>query len=158
NCFCDPQSEIPILEAYLANVGGTKWLNTVTQYGGAGNPMPLWVVNDGNEDHFWYDNTSAQPGWYQNLNQGAGGWAFGSNEVAPEVARAAAHFNVSGDRSAILLIALPPSNYFVTDGLGGLGCGFHQWQTTTGNPYAALTYMPNHPTACAHEGTTLGSV
>ena len=50
NCFSDPQNEIPILESYLKNVGGTKWLNTVTQYYQnpstpqyAGNPVGVYV-------------------------------------------------------------------------------------------------------------------
>jgi hypothetical protein len=43
----DPNGNIPALEDFLQNFGGSRWLNVVTQYigtgvGFAGNPTTLW--------------------------------------------------------------------------------------------------------------------
>jgi hypothetical protein len=54
--------EIASWEDFLQNLGGSKWLETVTQYGGAnglaGNPADLFVPGSARE---WRDNTNPLP-------------------------------------------------------------------------------------------------
>jgi hypothetical protein len=54
----DPGGEIPAVEDFFQNLGGSRWLNTVTQYhtsqGNPGNPIDLW----GGE---WFGSTNPLP-------------------------------------------------------------------------------------------------
>jgi hypothetical protein len=82
----DPGGAIPIVEGYLRGVGGTQWLNTLTQYS---TPSQRISISQELLAGEWYDVVDAYDGDY-----------------AAEALRAAAHFGatVAESPNAIILI------------------------------------------------------
>ncbi len=111
----DPYSVIPVIEGYLRGIGGTEWLNTLTQYSVAGQTISFSPDLLGPE---WYDFTDPYDGDY-----------------ATEAANAAAHFGVTGDPNAIILI-------LDENATCDTGSSYHNYVTTSGGsvPYIRLRY------------------
>lgn len=107
----DPSNEQSILESFLNGVGGSSWMNIVTQYfsiGGAianptGQLRGLWA--DGNP-------IPAHPS---------------DSAVAAEAARAASYFGISGNNISVV-VATPHGNS--TRGFGTQWCAYHSSTST----------------------------
>lgn len=60
----DPQGEVPYLEGFLSNIGGTSWLNIVTQYcsgiatGSTTCPSGSAVIQNGTVAHYTFDDST----------------------------------------------------------------------------------------------------
>lgn len=114
----DPSGEIPVLEDYLHNLGGSRWLNTVTQYsatnGSCGNPTDLW----GGE---WFGSTNPLPvgtsgspctkngDCASNLCNVSSGKCYPTRaQLVTEQTAAINHFQLQ-NLDAMILIAMPPA-------------------------------------------------
>src|ERR1041385_6602526 len=122
---------MPTLENFLASIGGSKYMNIVTQYttttsGAAGNPTTLWGGS-------WMDFDHPVPSSYPT-----------SAQFQAEVLAAATHFNAPDD--GVIVVALPPkipmpSGY----------CARHGSFVRSGHkaiPYVELPYQANGITNC----------
>ncbi len=130
----DPSGEAAILESFLASVGGSSWLNTVTQYcqgvtsgtvfcNGAGTPA-------GNQasmlNGYWYDSASAAP---RHPKQ---------SQLAAEAVRAAKYFgNTAAGSNA-------STQYVVATATGNSSSGFGRqycaWHSSTSSAYGNVAY------------------
>ncbi len=151
----DPRAVQPYLNNFLTNVGGSSWLNTVTQYtqtGGArvGNAGSIYYgpAPSGQASPYWND-TSTIP----SLNNGS----TYQNLIAAEAQKAAAHFN-DYSVSASYVIAIPHAvKVYQFAGSGGWMCYFfgcycawHSSTTANGSTiaYTNLPYIPDAGTSC----------
>lgn len=130
----DPSGEASTLQSFFSAVGGSAWLNSVTQYcqgvangtefcNGAGTPA-------GNQANMfagvWYDNGSAAPSHPR------------QSQVAAEAVRAAAYFGntISGSNdTAQYVIATATGN-----NSSGFGRQYCAWHSSTNSSYGKLAY------------------
>jgi serine protease len=127
----DPSGEAPIVKNFLGGVGGSSWLNSVTQYcqsvasgsytcaGGtfAGSPSGL--------AGFWSDNSRAP----KHPTQSA---------LASEAVRAASHFGnttTASNTSVQYVVATSHGN-----NAGGFGSQYCAWHSSTSSPYGDIAY------------------
>jgi serine protease len=95
----DPAGEAPYLERFLSGVGGSAWLNTVTQYHGTYN-TPITNA-PGQFKGSWYDNVHPAPAQPTEA------------QIAQEAANAAWHFGYD-----------PDAIYFIATAHGQSAAGF----------------------------------
>ena len=151
----DPSGEAAILEGFYRGVGGSSWLNSVTQYcqdvaGGtmscngagtpAGNPSGIFVA-------VWSDNATAAP---RSPRQ---------SQLAAEAVRAAEHFgntSASGNASAQYVIATATGNN--SKGFKTQYCAYHSaTSSTVGNvAYTNLPYITDAGASCGANFNGLG--
>jgi len=129
----DPDGVATILKNWYSTMGGSKWLNSTTQYtqsNGAhvGNPTGQFAGS-------YVDGSSSPP---SSPTQTA---------LAAEAATAAAHFGVSGPNASIV-VALPTG--ISPSGFKTQYCAYHS--TTSGNggtiSWTNLPYLPDAGTSC----------
>jgi serine protease len=130
----DPSGEVGILQSFYSGMGGSPWLNSVTQYcqgvavgtiicGGsgvhAGNQSGLYAAT-------WTDNASAAPSHPS------------QNELAAEAVRAAAHFGNTGAGSN------NNTQYVIATATGNSSTGFKTqycaYHSSTGSSYGNISY------------------
>jgi len=128
----DPKGLASRLQSFLGVIGGSKWLNSVTQYtqtGGAhvGNSGNIYVAT-------WNDTTSPP----KRPTQG---------QLAAEASKAAAHFN-NFTASASYFIALPHG--IRPGGFGSQYCAWHSSTAASGGriAYTNFPYLPDAGGAC----------
>jgi hypothetical protein len=133
----DPSTEASILQNFLTGVGGSSWLNSVTQYcqgvvngtvfcNGAG-------VAAGNQSGMfagvsavWYDNASAAPNRPR------------QSQLAAEAVRAAAHFgNTAAGSNASTQYVIATAHGFNANGFGVQYCA---WHSSTSSSYGNIAY------------------
>jgi hypothetical protein len=130
----DPSGEAAIVQNFLKGVGGSSWLDSVTQYcqgvasgtvfcngagTAAGNPKGIFVAA-------WYDNTVAAPAHP------------GQSQFANEAVRAAAHFgNTSASRNASTQYVIATASGNNSAGFGSQYCAYH---SATGSSYGDIAY------------------
>jgi hypothetical protein len=122
----DPSGEAPYLTQFLSGIGGTPWLNTVTQYG-ANNPQQVLRGT-------WLDPTPApaQPT---------------DAQVQSEAARAADHFGVGSLVSVNIMVATPTGH--TPPGFGSNFCAYHGAVGARPNiTYTLLPYMTDAGASC----------
>ncbi|HEV2954422.1 MAG TPA: hypothetical protein VG015_10040, partial [Candidatus Dormibacteraeota bacterium] len=151
----DPAGEEPYLEGFLQGMGGSAWLNTVTQYcqaiavgssvcdgagQAAGNPKAIFKGT-------WHDDQN---------------WVGGSpsySDVQSEVALAAVHFGLSRDPALEsnyqVLVAFPHGTAIPEQNI----CGMHE--TVAGGafeglPYVEMPYLPDMGQSCGRNFVNLG--
>jgi serine protease len=123
----DPYGVQPYLNAFLANVGGTPWLNTVTEYSGAGNPANLLAGT-------WSDFSTppAQPS---------------DADIQAEANAAVLHFGLGTSLNIQIVVALPTGHAPV--GFATTFCAYHGVISARPNvTYTALPYMPDAGATC----------
>ncbi|MFL5943577.1 MAG: hypothetical protein ACJ75L_09975 [Gaiellaceae bacterium] len=129
----DPSGESTILQNFFAKVGGSSWLNSVTQYcqgvssgtifcNGAGTPASNSVVFS---NAVWSDTTAApsQPS---------------QSQLAAEAVRAASHFGntASGSNNTTqYVIATATGN-----NASGFGTQYCAWHSSTSSAYGNIAY------------------
>jgi serine protease len=143
----DPNGVGARLKAFYSVIGGSKWLNSVTQYTQSGGAH---VGNAGNIFAGSYvDTTSAPPSRPT------------QSQLAAEATKAATHF---GDHtaSASYVVALPHG--IKPSGFGTQYCAWHSSTSTSGGTiaYTNLPYMPDAGASCGsgsvNSGGTLDGV
>ena len=151
----DPSGEAAIVQNFLNGVGGSSWLNSVTQYcqsvssgtiycngagSAAGNPGGILVG-------VWFDNGSAAPSQPSQSN------------LATEAVNAAAHFGnttSSSNASAQYVIATAHGNN--ASGFGTQYCAYHSSASSSyGNvAYTNLPYITDAGASCGANFNGLG--
>lgn len=151
----DPSDEAAILESFFAKVGGSLWLNSVTQYcqdvgsgtvfcngagSPAGNPPGLYAG-------VWADNGAAAP---TRPKQSA---------IAAEAVRAAGHWGngASANENAQYVIATATGNN--SSGFGTQYCAYHSYtsSSTAGKvAYTNLPYITDAGASCGANFNGLG--
>jgi hypothetical protein len=135
----DPSGEVAILNNFYGGVGGSSWLNTVTQYcegvakgtvfcNGAGTAAGNQA---GMLAGIWYDNASAAPSKPSQSN------------IASEAVRAAQHFgNTTAASNAGVQYVVATSTRNSSSGFGTQYCAYHSSTSATGLGNVAYTNLP----------------
>jgi serine protease len=151
----DPSGEEALLHSFLSGVGGSSWLNSVTQYcqgvargsytcsGGthAGNPSGILVAA-------WYDNASAAPSHPT------------QSQLAGEAVRAANFFgNTTSAKNASVQYVIATSHGHNASGFGTQYCA---WHSSTGSSdgniaYTNLPYITDAGASCGANFNNLGA-
>ena len=151
----DPSSEAALLQSFYGEVGGSAWLNSVTQYcqgvasgtifcNGAG-------TTAGNQTGMlagvWYDNATSAPS------------RPSQSQLAGEAVRAAAFFNnttAASNASVQYVIATASGNN--ASGFGTQYCAWHSsTSSSSGNiAYTNLPYMTDAGASCGANFNGLG--
>ncbi len=129
----DPDGEAAYLKGFLKIIGGSGWLNTVTQY------------TDGNGNH-----VGNQPGSLAGTYVDAASSPPSrptQSQLAAEAARAAAHFG-NYTTNADYIVALPHG--IVPSGFGTQYCAYHSSTTAAGHTIAWTNdpYFPDVGASC----------
>ncbi|MBV8602996.1 MAG: hypothetical protein JO359_15645 [Candidatus Eremiobacteraeota bacterium] len=137
----DPAGEQAYLTKFLNGIGGSAWLNTVTQYSSTAGPI---VNSAGQLKGTWSDPSSVprHPTDYQ---------------VAVEAYYATQHFGAAGPDTAII-VATPTGHY--TRGFGTQWCAYHNYATTYSGTvinYTNLPYMTDAGQGCGMNAVNSGS-
>lgn len=152
----DPSGEAALLQSFLADVGGSSWLNSVTQYcqgvpsgttfcngagQAAGNPSNMYAG-------VWFDNGVTAP---SRPSQG---------DLAAEAVRAAAHFGNTGAGSNVTtqyVIATAHGNN--SNGFGTQYCAYHSSTSSSYGQiaYTNLPYITDAGASCGANFNGLGS-
>jgi serine protease len=152
----DPSGESALLQSFLNGVGGSAWLNTVTQYcqdvaagtvfcNGAGTPAGNQV---GMLAGVWVDKTLAAP---KHPTQ---------SQLAAEAVAAAQHFgNTTAASNASVQYVIATSHLHSAAGFGTQYCAWHSWTgSTVGNvAYTNLPYMTDAGPSCGANFNGLGA-
>jgi serine protease len=151
----DPSGEATILQNFYNGVGGSSWLNSVTQYcqgvpsgtvfcngagTAAGNPKGILAG-------VWVDNTSAAPSKPR------------QSQLAAEAVRAAQHFgNTSAASNASVQYVIATSTGHNSSGFGRSYCAYHSsTSSAVGNvAYTNLPYMTDAGASCGANFNGLG--
>jgi hypothetical protein len=151
----DPSGEAGILENFYTGVGGSSWLNSVTQYcqgvasgtifcNGAGTPA-------GNQSGifagYWYDNGSAAPS------------KPSQSQLAGEAVNAAAHFgNTASGSNATTQYVIATATGNSSSGFGTQYCAWHSsTSSSSGNiAYTNLPYITDAGSSCGANFNGLG--
>jgi hypothetical protein len=130
----DPSGERAYLQNFLAALGGTPWLDTVNQYGGAGAVAPL-------------AGTWSDPAAVPSVPTDA--------QIQSEASAAVAHFGLSTSDVNVQIVVATPTGHS-TAGFGANYCAYHGVIGSTLNTYTDLPYIPDAGTACG-SGSVNGS-
>lgn len=130
----DPSGEATILKNFYSGVGGSSWLNSVTQYcqgvasgtvtcgtsgTRAGNPVGILAGT-------WSDNSAAAPAHPT------------QSQLAAEAVKAAAHFNnLTGTSNASVQYVIATAHLNNSTGFGTQWCA---WHSATGSSYGNIAY------------------
>ena len=152
----DPSGEVSILQGFYSSIGGSSWLNSVTQYcqgvpsgtefcNGSGTPA-------GNQSGMyvgiWYDTGSAAP---RSPKQ---------SDLAAEAVRAAAYFgntaSGSNDTTQYVIATASGDN---PQGFGHQYCAWHSYTSSSyGNiAYTNLPYITDAGSSCGANFNNLGA-
>jgi hypothetical protein len=151
----DPSGEAAILENFLSGVGGSSWLNTVTQYcqgvasgtyfcngagQAAGNQTGLFAG-------YWYDNGTSAPSHPR------------QSQLAGEAVRAAGHFgNTSAGSNASVQYVIATAHGYSSRGFGSQYCAYHSSTSSTDGDvaYTNLPYITDAGASCGANFNGLG--
>ena len=151
----DPSGEAALLTSFLGDVGGSSWLNSVTQYcqgvatgtitcpsgsQKAGNPTSILAG-------VWYDNTSSAPSRPR------------QSQLAAEAVAAAAHFgNTTAGSNASVQYVIATASGFSASGFGTQYCAYHSYSSSArGNvAYTNLPYITDAGASCGANFAGLG--
>lgn len=152
----DPSSEATRLETFLNGVGGSSWLNSVTQYcqgvasgtvfcngagTAAGNPAAILIG-------IWFDNGGAAP---THPTQ---------SQLAAEAVKAAGHFgNTTSSSNGSTQYVIATSHSHNSSGFGTQYCAYHSWTgSNSGNvAYTNLPYITDAGASCGANFNGLGA-
>ena len=152
----DPSGEAAILESFYNDVGGSSWLNSVTQYcqgvatgtiscgssgQKAGNPANIFAG-------VWQDNANNAPSRPR------------QSQLAAEAVKAAQHFgNTSASSNASVQYVIATSHGNSSNGFGSQYCAYHSsTSSTVGNvAYTNLPYITDAGASCGANFNGLGA-
>jgi len=151
----DLSGEATILENFLSDVGGSSWLNTVTQYcqgvasgtyfcsgagQAAGNQTGMFAG-------YWYDNGTSAPSHPR------------QSQLASEAVRAAGHFgNTSAGSNASIQYVIATAHGYSSRGFGTQYCAYHSSTSSTDGDvaYTNLPYITDAGASCGANFNGLG--
>lgn len=151
----DPSGEAAIVQNFLKGVGGSGWLNSVTQYcqgvatntvycngagTKAGNPAGILIS-------VWFDNASSAPSRPR------------QSQLASEAVRAAGHFgNTTASKNASAQYVIATARGNSSQGFGTQYCAYHSSTSSTyGNvAYTNLPYITDAGASCGANFNGLG--
>lgn len=144
----DPSHVRPYLESFLKGVGGSLWLNSVTQYcqgiAKGSTSCPASAVHAGNPSGMfqgsWADDTDPAP------SQAPNPMLPGRPQLWTEVNYAVQHFNLDGtDVNNLIYIVYPHGTE-----IPSVACAFHEEPGTYSPPipFVALSYTPDYGKGC----------
>ncbi len=151
----DPSGEETLLNSFFKGVGGSSWLNSVTQYcqgvasgtyycngagTAAGNPTGILAA-------IWYDNASAAPSHPR------------QSQLANEAVRAAAMFkNTTAGSNASVQYVIATAHGYNSNGFGTQYCAWHSSTSSSyGNiAYTNLPYITDAGASCGANFNNLG--
>jgi hypothetical protein len=152
----DPSGEETLLYNFLRGVGGSSWLNSVTQYcqgvasgtvfcNGAGTPAgnPSGILGG-----IWYDNASSAPSRPR------------QSQLANEAVRAANFFgNTTAAKNASVQYVIATSHGHNANGFGTQYCAWHSsTSSSVGNvAYTNLPYITDAGASCGANFNGLGA-
>jgi serine protease len=133
NSTGDPSGVAGRLKSFYGVIGGSKWLNSVSQYTQTGGAH---VGNAGNIFIGSYVDTTSAPPTHPTQSQ-----------MAAEAAKAAAHY---GDHSASASYVVAMPHGISPSGFGTQYCAYHSTTTSSGSTIAwtNLPYMPDAGYSC----------
>lgn len=152
----DPSGEAALLESFLGGVGGSSWLNSVTQYcqgvargtvfcngsgQAAGNRSGIFAAS-------WFDNTAAAPAHPT------------QSQLAAEAVKAAGHFgNTTSSSNASTQYVIATSHGNSSSGFGTSYCAYHSsTSSSAGNvAYTNLPYITDAGGSCGANFNGLGA-
>lgn len=152
----DPSGEESILHSFYSGVGGSSWLNSVTQYcqgvasgtyfcngsgTAAGNQTGILVA-------VWYDNATAAPSKPR------------QSQLASEAARAAQFFgNTTAAKNASVQYVIATAHGYNASGFGTRYCAWHSSTSSSyGNiAYTNLPYITDAGASCGADFNKLGA-
>jgi serine protease len=152
----DPSGESTILQNFLHGVGGSSWLNSVTQYC-QGVASGTYFCNGGGQAAgnqqgilagVWSDDGSAAPTHPR------------QSQLASEAVRAAAHFgNTNSASNATVQYVIATSHGHNASGFGTQYCAYHSSTSSSyGNvAYTNLPYITDAGASCGANFNGLGS-
>jgi hypothetical protein len=152
----DPSGEEAILESFFNKIGGSAWLNSVTQYcqGVAngtvscnGTGTPAGNPASGLFGGYWYDNGSAAPARPT------------QSQLATEAVHAAQHFGKTTSASnATVQYVIATAHGNSASGFGTQYCAWHSsTSSSAGNiAYTNLPYMTDAGASCGANFNGLG--
>jgi hypothetical protein len=151
----DPSGEAAILENFYRGVGGSSWLNSVTQYcqGVATGTVTCGTsgTHAGNQTGIfagaWADSTSSAPSRPK------------QSQLAAEAVRAAQHFgNTAAASNATVQYVIATSTRNSSSGFGRQYCAWHSSTTSSyGNiAYTNLPYITDAGASCGANFNGLG--
>jgi hypothetical protein len=121
------------IQTYFNNVGGSSWMNTLTQY--------YWVDQYGTKHYITNPGNQVKGIWFDSRSVPAG---FTKSDVWFEAyGYAIPHFNDIGDYNAVYFVLTGP-NRIPSD--MGQSCGYHDRTAYNAHQYA-YAYVPYQPTA-----------
>ncbi len=151
----DPSGEAAILQSFFKGVGGSSWLNSVTQYcqgvasgtvfcNGAGTPAgnPSAILAD-----VWSDNASSAPARPK------------QSQLAAEAVRAAQHFgNTTAASNASVQYVIATASGNNATGFGTQYCAWHSSTSSTVGKvaYTNLPYITDAGGSCGANFNGLG--
>lgn len=151
----DPSGEAALVQKFLNGVGGSKWMNSVTQYcqsvasgtvscgtsgTHAGNPANILIG-------VWYDNASAAASHPT------------QSQLAAEAAKAAGHFgNTTASSNLSTQYVIATSHGHSSRGFGTQYCAYHSSTSSSyGNvAYTNLPYITDAGASCGANFNGLG--
>ena len=150
----DPSGESSLLQSFLGKVGGSSWLNSVTQYcqgiasgsstcgtaGHAGNPAGILAG-------VWSDNAAAAPS------------RPSQSQLAAEAVTAAGHFGNGSGANATVQYVIATAHGNNASGFGTQYCAWHSSTSSSyGNiAYTNLPYITDAGASCGANYNGLGS-
>jgi len=150
----DPSGEATIVQNFLNGVGGSSWLNSVTQYCqgvATGTVYCNGGTPAGNQTHIlvsvWFDNASAAPSKPR------------QSQLASEAVSAAAHFgNTTASSNASAQYVIATAHGSNASGFGSQYCAYHSYASSTaGNiAYTNLPYITDAGASCGAGFNGLG--
>src|SRR4029077_340546 len=106
----------------FTDMGGSSWLNTVTQYSGIHNPTNLYKT-------FWIDSTAPRSNFQQ-------------SDVMAEAIAAADHFQVYSANVMWFIFTAPNKK---PGDMQSDWCGYHDYLIGSNQTYAYIPYEPTMP-------------
>lgn len=151
----DPYNEAQTEENFLGNVGGTTWLNTVTQYCQAVASGTYFCNGSGQAAGnqtgmlagYWYDNGSTAPSRPK------------QSQLASEAVRAAAHFgNTTTNSNAGVQYVIATAHGYNASGFGSQYCAWHSSTSSSYGDiaYTNLPYITDAGSSCGANFNNLG--
>jgi serine protease len=152
----DPSGEIPLLQSFFSNVGGTSWLNSQTQY--------CQGVASGTEFCNGAGTAAGnQPGMYAGIYYDTGSKAPSrprQSQIAAEAVKAAAYFgNTTASSNASVQYVIATSTGNNASGFGTQYCAWHSSTSSSyGNvAYTNLPYITDAGASCGANFNGLGA-
>ena len=152
----DPSGEATILTNFYTGVGGSTWMNSVTQYcqGVASGSVTCGTsgVHAGNPAAIlagiWKDNASTAPAHPT------------QSQIAAEALKAASHFgNTTSTSNASVQYVIATPHGYNSSGFGTQYCAWHSWASSSAGyiAYTNLPYMTDAGASCGANFNGLGA-